>query len=143
MATASGEPGFSLSPVIEIAVLSALTATLAAVIPRLPRGSARRVVIGYFAFFINLVIAEFAYLYFQLGTSDPTGFTEPMTRFGAVYLAWSTFTTVGGSLDPLTEATRAAVMFQSILGFLLTAVGIGMALTTPSTYSDGEATDHQ
>lgn len=129
-------PASQVGPMVEIIAFGLPAGALVFAIARFPRGSERRVLVGYFVVLANLVLAEFAYMYFALAISDPTSFSEPLNRLGAAYLAICTFTTVGSGIDALSDYARVLVMAQGLLGFLTVAVALTMTLSPLSNVGD-------
>ncbi|MEE2034044.1 potassium channel family protein [Rhodococcus chondri] len=73
----------------------------------------------------TVYFAGFSTLYVLLSQADPLGFTEPLSRMGALYFTLTVFATVGfGDIVALTDGTRAVVSVQMIANLILIAVGI-------------------
>ncbi|MET1153511.1 ion channel [Arthrobacter sp.] len=59
----------------------------------------------------------FAFLYTSMSTTDPSAFTEPLSRMDALYFTTVTFATVGfGDITPVSQLARAVVTVQMIAG---------------------------
>ena len=72
------------------------------------------------AFSIPLFVLLFATTYFLLGHSDPSAFTEPMTRLDSLYFTVTVLSTVGfGDIAAHSEAARAITTVQMIGDLIL------------------------
>jgi voltage-gated potassium channel len=70
-------------------------------------------------------IVLFAMVYVVLGNSDPSAFSEPLTRTDSLYFVVTVFATVGfGDIAPVSEVARALTTVQMIGDLLL----IGLVL---------------
>jgi hypothetical protein len=66
---------------------------------------------------IFLFLCLFALLYTSLSTSDPSAFTELLSKTDALYFTTVTFATVGfGDITPVSQLARAVVTVQMIAG---------------------------
>jgi hypothetical protein len=82
--------------------------------------------IAWFVLLFAALVAIFAHEYLLLQRDSPHSFTEHMTEFDAVYLAVTTFTTLGsGSLNAIGEQARAVVIFETLTA--LVVIGVGLA----------------
>ncbi|MEU7057245.1 potassium channel family protein [Streptomyces sp. NPDC046197] len=78
---------------------------------------------------LPLFLLLFSSAYFLLGRSDPSAFTEPLTRTDALYFTLTTFTTVGyGDITARSETGRVLTMLQMTGGLLL--VGVAARILT-------------
>ena len=69
-----------------------------------------------------MFLCLFALLYSSMSLTDPSSFSEPLSKTDALYFTTSTFATVGfGDITPVTQLARAVVSAQMIadLGALL------------------------
>jgi voltage-gated potassium channel len=69
-----------------------------------------------------MFLCLFALLYSSMSSTDPSSFSEPLTKTDALYFTISTFATVGfGDITPVNQLARAVVSVQMIadLGALL------------------------
>ncbi|MFB7738935.1 potassium channel family protein [Streptomyces sp. NPDC056112] len=72
---------------------------------------------------LPLFLLLFAGAYYLLDHSDPSSFTEPLTRTDALYFALTTFTTVGyGDITARSQTGRVLAMLQMTGGLLLVGV---------------------
>jgi voltage-gated potassium channel len=63
-----------------------------------------------------LLIVAFAATYFLIASSDPTSFSQPLDRTGALYFTVTVLATVGfGDIAPVTTIARVAAMVQMVL----------------------------
>lgn len=66
---------------------------------------------------VLMFLCLFALLYLSMSISDPSAFTEPLTRVDALYFTTVTFATVGfGDITPVSQLARAVVTVQMIAG---------------------------
>ncbi|HEX9088940.1 MAG TPA: potassium channel family protein [Arthrobacter sp.] len=66
---------------------------------------------------VLMFLCLFALLYLSMSTTDPSAFTEPLTRLDAFYFTTVTFATVGfGDITPVSQLARAVVTVQMIVG---------------------------
>ncbi|MGZ4523989.1 MAG: potassium channel family protein, partial [Mycobacteriaceae bacterium] len=78
---------------------------------------------------LPLFLLVFATVYFILGQSAVTSFSEPLTRTDALYFTVTVFSTVGfGDITPTTGATRVVVMIQMFGGLLVLGAGLRLLL---------------
>jgi hypothetical protein len=76
-----------------------------------------------------LFVVVFAAAYFLMGQADASQFTQPLTRFDALYFSVTTFTTVGfGDITAVTEAARAVVTAEMVLTMVLVGVIIRLIM---------------
>jgi hypothetical protein len=74
------------------------------------------------ALVVPLFVAVFAWSYLLLGQAEPSAFSEPLTRVGAVYFTLSILSTVGfGDISAQTDLARVLVSAQIVLTFTLLA----------------------
>ncbi len=72
---------------------------------------------------LPLFVLLFATFYYLLDRNSPGSFTEPMTRFDAVYFTVTVFATVGfGDIAAVSEGARGAVTAQMIGDIVLVGV---------------------
>ncbi len=82
------------------------------------------------AFTIPLFLLLFATAYFVLARSQPTNFTQPLTRTDALYFTVTVFSTVGfGDITAKSEATRLVVTVQMLLDLVVVGVVIQSMLS--------------
>ncbi|WP_024368283.1 potassium channel family protein [Arthrobacter sp. TB 26] len=66
---------------------------------------------------VLMFLCLFALLYTSMSTTDPSSFTEPLSRVDALYFTTVTFATVGfGDITPVSQLARAVVTVQMIAG---------------------------
>ena len=66
---------------------------------------------------ILMFLCLFALLYTSMSITDPSAFTEPLSRVDALYFTTVTFATVGfGDITPVSQLARAVVTVQMIAG---------------------------
>jgi hypothetical protein len=81
------------------------------------------------AFSIPLLILSFAAIYFVMAESDPTAFSETLTRTDALYFAVTVFSTVGfGDITPVGQTPRLVVTGQIMLDLLVLGVGLRLVV---------------
>lgn len=69
-----------------------------------------------------IVVSAFAKSYLLLSMAEPSSFNEQLTAFTAYYFTISTLATVGfGDIAAQTDAARAVVMIQMVIGLALLA----------------------
>ena len=95
-------------------ILSALALQLRMIIAaEVPQVRAAEAVVETVLMFLFL----FAFLYTSMSTTDPSAFTEPLSRMDALYFTTVTFATVGfGDITPVSQLARAVVTVQMIAG---------------------------
>jgi hypothetical protein len=73
----------------------------------------------------TVYLVGFATVYVLLSQADPGGFTEDLSRMGALYFTLTVFATVGfGDIAALTDGTRAVVSVQMVANLIFIAVGL-------------------
>ncbi|MCB0914604.1 MAG: two pore domain potassium channel family protein [Actinobacteria bacterium] len=78
---------------------------------------------------VFLALTSLVYLY--LDASMANGFSETLTRMSALYFTVTVFATVGfGDITATTDATRAAVTIQMVLGLILVGFIVKVLLAT-------------
>lgn len=66
---------------------------------------------------VLMFLCLFALLYASMSTTDPSAFTEPLSKVDALYFTTVTFATVGfGDITPVSQLARAVVTVQMIAG---------------------------
>ena len=66
---------------------------------------------------VLMFLCLFALLYTSMSVTDPSAFTEPLSRLDALYFTTVTFATVGfGDITPVSQLARAVVTVQMIVG---------------------------
>ena len=72
---------------------------------------------------VPLVIVVFALFYVGLSASDPSGFSEPITKVNGLYFTVTVLSTVGfGDITALTDGPRIAVTVQMVIDLLIVGV---------------------
>jgi voltage-gated potassium channel len=72
---------------------------------------------------VPLVIVLFALFYVGLSVSDPSGFSEPITKVNGLYFTVTVLSTVGfGDITALTDTSRIAVTVQMVVDLLIVGV---------------------
>jgi hypothetical protein len=78
---------------------------------------------------VPLFVVLFAAVYFVMSEADANEFSQPLTRFDALYFSITTFTTVGfGDITAVTESARAVVTTEMVLTMVLVGVIIRLIL---------------
>ncbi|MDP9983738.1 voltage-gated potassium channel Kch [Pseudarthrobacter oxydans] len=97
-----------------LVVLTALALQLRMIIAaEVPQIRAAEAVVETVLIFLCL----FALLYTSMSVTDPSAFTEPLSRTDALYFTTVTFATVGfGDITPVSQLARAVVTVQMIAG---------------------------
>ncbi|MDV6270542.1 potassium channel family protein [Rhodococcus globerulus] len=71
--------------------------------------------------------------YFAVAGADPTSFTEPLSRMGALYFSLSVFSTVGfGDIAAKTDLARALVSLQIVCNLVLIGFGVRFVIAAVS-----------
>lgn len=66
---------------------------------------------------VLMFLCLFALLYVSMSVTDPSAFTQPLSRADALYFTTVTFATVGfGDITPVSQLARAVVTVQMIAG---------------------------
>ncbi|MET3950006.1 potassium channel family protein [Arthrobacter sp. UYEF36] len=66
---------------------------------------------------VLMFLCLFALLYISLSATDPSAFTEPLSRVDGLYFTTVTFATVGfGDITPVSQLARAVVTVQMVAG---------------------------
>lgn len=74
---------------------------------------------------IPLVLVAFASGYLVLSESDPSAFSEPLSRVSSIYFTITVFATVGfGDITPVQDVARIAVSIQMLTNLLVLGLGI-------------------
>ena len=69
---------------------------------------------------VPLFLILFATTYYLMGDTDPSNFSEPLTRLDSLYFTITTFATVGfGDVTAVSQLARAVVSTQMALGLIL------------------------
>jgi len=72
---------------------------------------------------LPLLIVLFAWNYVGMSVSDPSTFSEPLTRSGALYFTVTVLATVGfGDITPVADVSRLMVSVQMICDLVVIAV---------------------
>lgn len=101
------------------------------------------------AIVIPLFLLTFAALYFELERNNARAFTQPLTRFDALYFTVTVFATVGfGDIAPVTQAARIATTLQMVgdlivLGVLIKTLAAAAKLTREHRSGSIGAPDEQ
>jgi voltage-gated potassium channel len=78
---------------------------------------------------LPLFIVLFAWVYVAMSVGDPSTFSEPLTKSGALYFTITVLATVGfGDITPVADAARLMVSVQMICD--LVVIGILVKLIT-------------
>lgn len=81
--------------------------------------------VGALLLTVSVFLVIFASTYYVGSTSDPTSFSEPLSKLDALYFTVTVFTTVGfGDITASSEWMRGAVMIQMLAN--LAVIGIGV-----------------
>lgn len=77
----------------------------------------------------TVIILGYSWVYLGLWANEPGSFSEPLSKFSAVYFTVTVLATVGfGDITATTDTTRMVVTSQMILGLTLITVGIRLIL---------------
>ena len=80
---------------------------------------------------VTLMVVLFAAAYVSLSSRDPTAFSEPLGRTGALYFTMTTLTTVGfGDITARTDGARIAVMVQMVYNVAVIGLAVKLILGT-------------
>jgi voltage-gated potassium channel len=72
---------------------------------------------------IPLFIVVFSTTHYLINGVEPASYSEPMTRFDALYFTMTTFATVGfGDITPVSLPARLVTLLQMIGGLILVGV---------------------
>ena len=72
---------------------------------------------------IPLFLVVFSTTHYLINGLDPGSYSEPMTRFDALYFTMTTFATVGfGDITPVSVPARFVTLLQMIGGLILVGV---------------------
>jgi voltage-gated potassium channel len=72
---------------------------------------------------LPLFIVLFAWVYVAMSVSDPSTFSEPLTRSAALYFTITVLSTVGfGDITPVADVARLMVSVQMICDLVLIAI---------------------
>ena len=72
---------------------------------------------------IPLFVVVFSTTHYLISGLEPGSYSEPMTRFDALYFTMTTFATVGfGDITPVTLPARFVTLLQIIGGLILVGV---------------------
>jgi len=81
------------------------------------------------ALVIPVFLVVFAWTYLTLSKSDPTSFSQPLTRISSLYFTVTVFSTVGfGDITPTSDPARVAVMGQMLCDLVFLAVVVRLIL---------------
>jgi hypothetical protein len=110
--------------VVGVMVLSAVLGSIQIrAILRSPRPMLRA--LEALAFSIPLLLLGFASVYFLMSQSDPTAFTEVLSRADALYFTVTVFATVGfGDITPVGQTARMTVTGQMVFNLLVLGIGL-------------------
>jgi voltage-gated potassium channel len=79
---------------------------------------------------IPLFLCLFAASYYVMGQTDPSWFSEKLSRLDALYFAVTVFATVGfGDITGVSPEARAAVMIQMTADLVVVGIGLRVILT--------------
>ena len=72
---------------------------------------------------VPLFLVVFSTVYFLIGQSGPSSWTQPLTRLDALYFTVTVFATVGfGDITAVSSTARVAVIVQMLAGLVLVGV---------------------
>jgi hypothetical protein len=116
--TSSLAPDTVLKLLGGLVLISALLTWNVVEILRSPIPGARA--IGALMVSAPLFLTLFAASYYLMSDAQPSAFSEPLTRFDALYFTVTTFATVGfGDITAVSAVARVAVTVQMVTGLLL------------------------
>lgn len=79
----------------------------------------------------TFVVFSFATMYLSLAARDPSNFTQPLSKMGAVYFAMTVLSTVGfGDITATTDSARAVVVVQMVFGITLLSIAVQIVTTS-------------
>jgi voltage-gated potassium channel len=97
---------------------------------------------------LPLFIVLFAWTYVAMSVSDPSTFSEPLTKSAALYFTVTVLSTVGfGDITPVADAARLMVSVQMICDLVVIAIivklitGVAKHARVQRTSSGGEGHD--
>jgi hypothetical protein len=77
----------------------------------------------------TLFVVTLASIHYGLAQSDPSAYSEPLTRLDAAYFVVTTLATVGfGDITPTSAVTRSVTTVQMVLGVVLLGAGVKVLL---------------
>lgn len=80
---------------------------------------------------VTVYVLGFASLYAVISQVEPEGFTEVLTRMGALYFSLTVFATVGfGDIAAVTDGTRAVVSAQIVCNLIFLALVVRLFVLT-------------
>ena len=112
------DPGTLIEFLLALAVVAAVIAwqvrnILTSDVPRLR--AVQTVAVG-----VPMLLLVFASVYVQIETSQPTSFSETLSRTDALYFTVTVFSTVGfGDIVPKSELARIVTMSQMLTGLIV------------------------
>lgn len=78
---------------------------------------------------IPLLILIFSCTYFLMSRTDPSVFSQPLSRTGALYFSMTTLSTVGyGDITPVTDTARLVVVVQMMVDLIVLGIGLHVVL---------------
>ncbi len=87
---------------------------------------------------IFVVLASVSYL--EISAADPTAFSEPMDKVGALYFSTTVLTTVGfGDIHAVSSGARIAVTAQMVLDLVF--IGVAAKLVVAAVHANLDRSD--
>ncbi|QBI56013.1 potassium channel family protein [Streptomonospora litoralis] len=115
-------------------LLSVLVVWQIRAISRAPRPQLRA--FAAIGFLSAVYLLGWAAAYVAHSAAAPDAFTEPLSRFDALYFAVTVFATVGfGDVVPLTQAARVSVTVQMVLNLVMIGAVLRLVVATARTRS--------
>jgi 4-amino-4-deoxy-L-arabinose transferase-like glycosyltransferase len=85
----------------------------------------------------TLFVVVLSGVHYGLAQSDPSAYSEPLSRLDAMYFVVTTLATVGfGDITPTSEVTRAVTTVQMVLGVALLGAGVKVLLGVANEVAD-------
>jgi voltage-gated potassium channel len=89
---------------------------------------------------IPLFLVVFSTTHYLINGLDPGSYSEPMTRFDALYFTMTTFATVGfGDITPVTFPARFVTFLQMIGGLILVGVVARVLISAARLRADSKS----
>jgi voltage-gated potassium channel len=89
---------------------------------------------------IPLFLVMFSTTHYLINGLDPGSYSEPMTRFDALYFTMSTFATVGfGDITPVSVPARFVTLLQMIGGLILVGVVARVLISAARLRADSKS----
>lgn len=88
----------------------------------------------FVAIMASILVLSYSWLYLVMSVSDPTAFTEQLSKVSAVYFTVTVLATVGfGDITPTGDISRLVVTSQMLLGFTVITIAIKTVLSSTTS----------